>query len=441
MKTRHILISFLGILTASWAWDALYMNTMSGDWPWVAQRHGLHLTGVWAISLMSLAMVLATRPAWLEEPLGGLDKIYKLHKWSGILGVLFGATHWLIKLAGDPLASLIGKTGRPTKDVAIFFAQSWRSPAKDMGEWAIYILLALLAITLWKRIPYRPWRMLHRAMPVLYLMVVFHTVALMPAAYWAGPTGVFTALLLLAGVVAAFMSLARRIGRNHCHAGSIVGLTQRGDVLEVVCEPDERWPGHEPGQFAFLTFDRAEGAHPFTIASAPHTDSRTITFEIKALGDYTRTLGETLRVGQPVVVEGPYGRLDYHLGREDAAQVWVAGGIGVTPFLAWLESLQVEPPKTPVQMHYCVRDAATDPFIDRVRTLCASTPNLTLYVHDGRFSQRLDAETLLASCSPIEGRMDVWFCGPSGFAKSLEAGLKAVAGPGVRMHREAFDMR
>lgn len=441
MKTRHFLSIFIAALTAVWAWDALVMHPMTGDWPWLVQRHALYLTGIWSIGLMSLVMVLATRPVWLEGPLGGMDKIYQAHKWAGILAVLFGAAHWLIKLGSGPLSALIGKEGRPTKEVALFFAQSWRSPAKDLGEWALYILLGLIVIALWKRIPYRPWRALHRAMPVLYLLLVFHTVALLPANYWAGLTGALTAVLLLTGSVSACLSLTQRIGRTRQHEGRIVALTQRGDVLEVVCDPGEHWPDHRPGQFAFVTFDRAEGAHPFTIASAPRQRSRRITFEIKALGDYTRQLAHRLQVGQAVCVEGPYGRLDARHGREDAAQVWVAGGIGITPFLAWLENAQREPLKTPVQMHYCVRDAGTDPLIDRVRTLCSTVPNVTLHIHDGRTSQRLDADTLLRLCELRDGRLDVWFCGPADFAKRLQSGLQRVLGRGVRMYREAFDMR
>ncbi len=440
MNTRYFLGVFIATLTLAWGWNALYLHPLSGDWLWLVQRHGLYLTGVWSIGLMSLVMVLATRPAWLEGLMGGMDKIYHVHKWAGILATLFAAAHWLIKLGGGPLGDLIGKDGRPAKAVVLFFAQSWRSPAKEMGEWAIYVLLVLLAIALWKRFPYRPWRLLHKAMPLLYLALVFHTVALLPAVYWSGPTGLLMAVLLLAGSVAAVQALAQRIGHSRQHHGRIVSLRQRGDVLEVVCDAGKDWRAHRPGQFAFLTFDRAEGAHPFTIASAPQHGSRQITFQIKALGDYTRTLADRLSIGQAVLLEGPYGRLDYRKGRGNVAQVWVAGGIGITPFLAWLESMREVPLDTPVQMHYCVRDADRDPFVERVRALCDTLPNVTLHIYDGRKAQRLDAGRVLGQARARHG-MDVWFCGPAAFAKRLEDDLRAVLGRGLRMHREVFDMR
>ena len=54
-------------------------------------------------------MFLATRPAWLERPLGGMDRIYRTHKWAGILAVAFAALHWLLDMSGDILKGLIGR--------------------------------------------------------------------------------------------------------------------------------------------------------------------------------------------------------------------------------------------------------------------------------------------------------------------------------------------
>ena len=56
-------------------------------------------------------------------------------------------------------------------------------------------------------------------------------------------------------------------------------------------------------------------------------------FSIKGLGDYTRRLPKQLFPGQMVTVEGPYGRFDF---RGDCPrQLWLAGGIGITPLPAF----------------------------------------------------------------------------------------------------------
>lgn len=38
-------------------------------------------TGIIAMAAMSVAMILALRPRWPERWFGGLDKMYRLHKW------------------------------------------------------------------------------------------------------------------------------------------------------------------------------------------------------------------------------------------------------------------------------------------------------------------------------------------------------------------------
>ena len=236
------------------------------------------------------------------------------------------------------------------------------------------------------------------------------------------------------------MALAGRIGHGRRSHGRITALERKRDgVLEVECRLDAGWRGHQAGQFAFVRFDRREGAHPYTIASAPRPDGA-IRFEIKALGDYTSRLPGALRVGQPVEVEGPYGcfQLDADAG---APQVWVAGGIGVTPFLAWLDTLAADPSRAPsAQLHYCVRDAAADPFAATLRERCAALPSIQLNIHDAARGQRLDATQLTLDSAPGHAAQ-VWFCGPAGLARSLRDGLRRLGRTDVRWHQEAFQMR
>ncbi|MGB6240917.1 MAG: ferric reductase-like transmembrane domain-containing protein [Castellaniella sp.] len=442
MKTRTVLSIFLGILTLAWAWDALVLHPMAGDTAWVVRKQGIYLSGILAMGLMSLIMVLATRPAWLEPALGGMDRIYRLHKWAGILAINLAIVHWLLEeIGGDILRSLVGApVVRPPKIAVLDMLASSRGFAEDVGEWVIYALIVSLLITLWKAFPYKSWRMLHRVMPLLYLALVFHTVVLTPAAWWLQPLGMIMGALMLGGSLSAIVALRQRIGLRRRHAGRIESVRQLdGGITEVVCAMDAGWPGHQAGQFAFVTFDEREGAHPYTIASA--ADTGHLHFQIKALGDYTRTLAQRLQAGQAVQIEGPYGRFDHRQG--EARQAWVAGGIGITPFLAWLESLQTRPEASPhAQLHYCVRDAARDPFIDRLRELCAPLPNITLHVHDASAGQRLDADTLQRASQGQAGEaMDIWFCGPAGLARQLESGLQSLGLKNVTVHREAFEMR
>ena len=55
----------------------------------------VQLSGLIAIVAMSIAMTLALRPRWPERWLGGLDKMYRLHKWLGITALSAGTFHWV----------------------------------------------------------------------------------------------------------------------------------------------------------------------------------------------------------------------------------------------------------------------------------------------------------------------------------------------------------
>ena len=415
---------------------------------WQLRQHALYLTGLWSIGLMALAMLLALRLPWLERPLGGMDQVYRLHKWAGTGAAIAAIAHWGAKESDGWIKALWGRAGKPARDTVLPWFTDMRGPAKDLGEWAFYLLLAMVAFTLLTRLlAYKPWRLLHRAMPLLFLALAAHAAALMPAGFWAPPLGPAMGMLLVLGSLSALWSLAGRVGRARSHAGRIHAVRVLGEgplaAVEVVCALPASWPGHRAGQFVFVCFDHAEGQHPFTIASAPgslgHGDQGgpLLRLVIKPLGDYTRTLGQRLRAGQRVDIEGPYGRFDGQ-GEQRRRQVWVAGGVGMTPFLALLEARQPQAAPVhaqPVHMHYCTRDAARDPLLPRLRKLCAQAlPPVQLHVHDDALGQRLTPQALEAHAGPL----DIWFCGPQGLGAQLAA--HAGARP-WRLHRESFALR
>jgi len=123
-------------------------------------------------------------------------------------------------------------------------------------------------------------------------------------------------------------------------------------------KPRGRHLRYRPGQFAFLRFDLPglKQAHPFTVSSAPQADGK-LRFSIKASGEWTSALSRTLSVGTTAFVEGPYGH--FTLPKHVEPTVWIAGGIGITPFLAWAEALA--PDASPVHLFYYVRTKAEAP--------------------------------------------------------------------------------
>lgn len=201
---------------------------------WVVRKQAILLTGVASFALMSLIMLLAVRPVWLEKPLDGLDRMYRLHKWAGILAIVLGLLHYLLELAGPWLAGIVGK---PVKGPRVeTFLDVFRGSAKELGEWSAWILGGMLLITLWQRFPYHLWRYVHKALALVYLVLAFHSVVLAPASYWSQPAGWLVAACALLGSACALLSLSGRIGRTRRHAGVVTAVERYGEsLLEVTC--------------------------------------------------------------------------------------------------------------------------------------------------------------------------------------------------------------
>ncbi|PSF04698.1 ferric reductase [Marinobacter fuscus] len=432
----RLILPFVGLTTGLWVW-----HLATTDVPWSVYDQSLLLSGWLSIALLSLAMLLALRPGWLERPMGGLDKIYRSHKWAGILAVIFAAAHWLIEMGDDAIESLFGGASQLGDLHGSGFVEAMRDTAEDLGEFAIYVLFAMLLITLWRKFPYRYWRYLHRAMPALYLLLAFHAAWLAPVDWWQQPIGWGMAVLLVGGSIASVLSLTGRVGRQRQMQGTISAIqAPELRITEVTVNLGNAWRGHRPGQFALVTFNRLEGAHPFTIASADAGDGQ-VTFLIKSLGDFTRNLSQKIRVGQRVTVEGPYGCFDLNRVNRKARQIWIAGGIGVTPFLAWLEAAARDHlPMPEADLHYCTRNAGADPVVERLQTLCSNHPSIKLQIHDSGKGETLSADALSAS-NHSGDRAEVWFCGPASLGRALERGLRSAPMRLLRFHKEAFQFR
>lgn len=433
LLTLVLVVSVLAWTTAFWMQPPAALNV------WVWRDQLILLTGLTAYAVMALIMLLSVRPMWLERRLGGLDKMYRLHKWCGILATGLAAAHYLIKLGKPLLLAFVDPVPKTPRAAAML--DVFRGSAKDVGEWAIWILVAMVLLTLWRRFPYHVWRQVHRIAAVIFLVAAFHGVVLTPAAWWGQPAGWLVGIATGVGMVCALMALTGRVGQARRHRATVLDVQHLSDdILRVTCRVEGDWH-HRAGQFAFLTTDRREGAHPFTVSGADDGTGR-VQFSIKALGDYTRRLQTSLAAGQPVTVEGPYGCFDYRRG-DDRPQIWVGAGIGVTPFISWLEALQAAPDSAPqTTLYYCARNAADAPFADRLRALCARVPKVTMHVRYSDEQRPLSAAELARDRPDGAPWPSVWFCGPTGFADALKDGLHRRGMPVRQLfHQEAFQMR
>ena len=403
-------------------------------------------SGVIAMAMMSAAMILATRPLWLEGHLDGLDKMYRLHKWLGIGALIVSTLHWWFAQGTKWMVGW-GWLSRPERrqgdsEQVLPVIEQWfrsqRGLAESMGEWAFYAAAAMIVLALVKAVPYRWFRKTHNWLAIAYLVLAWHSLILIKYEYWSQPIAWLMAVLVVAGSASAVLVLLGRVGRRRRHPGQIEELTHYPgiNVIEARIAMGARWPGHAPGQFAFVTSKPGEGAHPYTIASAWSADKPEITFVVKALGDWTRQLKDWLKDGMQVQVEGPYGRFDF----SDPApqQIWVGAGIGVTPFIARMKHLAQQGGEHNVDFFHITTEV-DQAAIDKL-SADAAAAGIRLHIRVSPRDGRLTPE-LIRSAVPGWQQASIWFCGPTEFGQAIRADFVQQGLPAQRVHQELFEMR
>ena len=287
---------------------------------------------------------------------------------------------------------------------------------------ALFGLMALVAVALFKVIPYRIFAKTHTLVIIVFALLAFHAIVLRKAVYWTQPIGWATARIVAVGALRALVSLLRTLGlRKEAH-GTVVWANYYPElhVLETELKVEDGWAGHEAGQFAFVTTDWKEGPHPFTIATAWDAQKRTIGFNTKEFGDHTAHLRDHFVEGRKVRIEGPYGRFAFDVGK--ARQIWIGAGIGITPFVAKMHEMANTPGATVVDLFHATTDVS-EAALEKMRADAAAA-NVRLHILVSGSDGKLDGEKIRAA-APDWSNASLWFCGPSGFGAALKRDFKS----------------
>ena len=385
--------------------------------------------GATSIAAMSLALILSARPRFIESFFGGLDRMYGVHKWLGIAA----------------LALMIGhNTVEPELEGVV--RETWLGEfASDLGEIALNGFIGLILLSWIKRIPFTRlelpwpiWRFTHRFTGLLFALVAFHQYAVDKPAGINDALSPYLDALCLAGLAAwLFTQFAAPWLRARNFV--IEAIDRHGAVTEMTLRPDGRAMAFKPGQFAFVSIpgEAISQPHPFTIASAPVATGR-LQFGVKTLGDWTKCLPARLVAGQSVRVEGPYGRFVFR--KRVQRQIWLAGGIGITPFLAWAQAL-TDADQQEIVLIWVVSNRSEAFAAQRLATIAAGHPRLQVHVVVTDLEGRLTAQRLVSLVTFAVRDAELFYCGPQGLRHTILSGLEAMGQKPRRTHSEAFELR
>lgn len=388
--------------------------------------------GLVGMTMFALTFVLSTRIKHIEEIFGGLDKVYIVHG-------IFGGTA-LILILFHPIFLVLKFVPSSIGLAAKYLLPSYYWSV-NLGIIALIGLIFLISATLFTKIKYHTWKFSHEFLGLVFIIAVLHIflvrgVASQDNIFYGYYT--YAAVVSFIGLLAFFYSLfiKKRVLKNAVYTISII--EQNNDKFTIKMTPDHKPISYKSGQFIFVRFyneNLSKEEHPFSIASA--SNSNEIKIIIKKLGDFTNKL-EHLKVGDKVSVEGPYGR--FNTSDKSTNQIWIAGGIGITPFLGMLEDIWNGTRKVSVDLYYSVRTDSDFISHDFISTIASKIKSFKFIPWNSTDKGYLTAEKIEKISGNLKGKV-FFICGPSRFKESLIRDLVKRGVDKSSIHEEAFDFR
>jgi predicted ferric reductase len=400
---------------------------------WVEFGIGLGFIG---IAMMGLQFVLTARFRNIASAFG-TDALLNFHRQAGYVAYFFVLGHVIVLLAASPYT-------------INYFDPSVNAPRAFALILVLVLLTVLVGLTIWReklKIPYEWWRISHAifAFTIILiglahmLMVSFYISEIWQKALWIILVGFAIAMLVHVRIIKPYMMSKKPY--------SVSDLRQEtSDIWTLEIEPD----GHEgitfqPGQFAWLTIGPTPFTiqqHPFSFSSSSEISGR-YSFTIKELGDFTSTI-KTLKTGDRIYLEGPYGAFTIQPGMKN--MFFIVGGIGITPVMSMLQTMNDQKDPRPVTMLYGSPDLESAAFRKELDQL-GTAMNLNV-VHileeapeDWEGHHGLITTDLIDNYLPENFKeTDFFVCGPEPMMDIAENHLRDRGVPVYKIHSERFNI-
>ena len=374
----------------------------------------------WVVTVFAFNFLMATRAKWVEKIFGGLDKMYMIHRRSGVIAVILLLLHFVFV----------------PRDLTEF------NPGKPLGFYALVLILIGVILSaappLKRKIPYHKWIKFHKLMGVFYVMGVIHGIMVKSLIQELPITRVYVFGMAFIGIAAWFYRafLYNLFNKKLDYTVSKIQHF-KNDTLEVILEPDNMSLSYKAGQFTFVSFkgiNRNE-AHPFTISNNPNGNDGVLRLTIKALGDYTADLQSSITKGAQAKIQGSFGLFDFKKTKYKN-QLWLAGGIGITPFLSFLKEVSDEDDITLV---WSVKEVSQAYYKDEIEEIASQNPNIRFVLWDSDTKGHFAIDKMYESAEIKEH--SIFICGAEVMRESY---IKQLQQKGVSIndiHYEEFSFR
>ncbi|MFT5872177.1 MAG: putative ferric reductase [Clostridium sp.] len=203
---------------------------------------------------------------------------------------------------------------------------------------------------------------------------------------------------------------------------------------------------YKPGQFLYVKLYNNEipkDEHPFTISSSP-TEKDYVSVTVKQLGDFTNNIVKA-GVGDKAYIDGSFGNFTHLNLPKDKKLCFIAGGIGITPFLSMLRYLNIEEKYRDVILLWGVHDSSELICKEELDLIACNMKNLTIipvlsseknyngeqgYVDGTRVKRLLNNDL----------ERDFFLCGPPIMMEKAISDLKSFNINSNKIHFERFSI-
>ncbi len=442
---------------AGWILAGTQVLTVAGCWLWFQTHHPLgnlltgdaagkllawgRLAGLLAVLSFLFQLVLIGRVRWVERSYG-MDRLTRLHHVVGFATLLLLVLHPVLLTFGHARQADVSFWAQVSD-----FCTTWRGLLSAVTGLSLVLAASVFsALVLLKRVRYERWYATHLALYVALGLTFLHQVVSgndftdHPAfkVYWIA----LYAFVLVNLLGYRFARPLRAFARHRFVVAQV--LPEAADVTSVIIVGKNLEAFRvEAGQFMIVRF-LARGfrweAHPFSMSCFP--DGKKLRLSIKQLGDFTRRL-PTLKVGTPVLIDGPHGVFTSRTCRSDKV-LMIVGGIGITPLRPLAEEMVRR--GRDVILLYGNRTSKSLVFKDELEELAARAGDRLHLVYvmsdDPEWpgeKGRVDRERLVRLVPDLSAR-DVYLCGPPVMMKGVRVALASLGILPARIHDERFSL-
>ena len=435
MHSRRKYFNLGGLLTLIIAITPIVLWLIAMPMTWDSTKNIFEnlgkLAGLAGMALFAWAVILSARFKIYNRMFHGLDNTYRAHHNIGLAAFMLLLIHPILITYRYFLSS--------PASAYEFLKPSPSSPFRALGSIALFLMILGIGVTLYINVKYEKFILVQRALGLVLFIGAVHAVFVGNSdlgVYGMGILSLQAYFALLIGI-AAIIYVYRSIFHGNFskfYNYKIESIKQMGDVYELELSTDEQPMPYKPGQFAFIKLDTnglLSQSHPFSMSSKP--GSNKLSFGIKNLGDYTLALGDAQK-GSLVKVDGPYGTFS-NIIVNNPRQIWVAGGIGITPFLAMAKSIG---DSQKIDLYYSAKSLKEAVYLDELRSIASKNSNFKVIPFLEDRDGFITADIIFKN-SPDLQDANFMICGPATMMMALRMQIKSKGIANKNINTEEFN--